>query len=61
MRWSSRSAHWAHNPEVVGSSPTLATKNKLTKMKTQITHRMIGTIGCQETTKGSVHLEYDGI
>ena len=36
-------------------------QNKLTKMKTQITHRMIGTIGCQETTKGSVHCEYDGI
>ena len=30
-------------------------------MKTQITHRMIETIGCQETTSGSVYFDYDGI
>ena len=36
-------------------------QNKLTKMRTKITHRMIGTIGCQETTKGSVYFDYDGI
>ena len=40
--WSSSVARWAHNPEVVGSNPTPATKNS--QVRTWLPETVIGSL-----------------
>lgn len=49
--WSSPVARWAHNPKVVGSNPTPATKNNLNTLSCFLSYQFLFKIPTQPHAK----------